>query len=740
MNDIQSPIGQSGHDDTDPNFNDCNGVGGPAGYGNSLLAIGPCRCLCCEQDANTWFIVHPVGEILSRVAISKLHFPQDSPPHVDQDCQEEGQTVDVGGRILQISQSGSSLVPFTSTNQTLFLVIRTCWHCTVVYVKATHSCMASSQREEDCSINLQMYKGICIDLHVKPQSFLPFHVSCNPNATVSYFTRPSFVILSRDDDLDSCTTIHRVVLIDGKRTDIMTHDLSSSLADISLIEYSSTDKMVLWAAARSQKMPPPSCGHFQTRIGTVTGYGHSLFRIDMRSNSSSRVWSPSHAEYLTEGLHSIDGIKADATKNHVLWVSSSSACKVWALDVRYKSAKVVVSWSLPSLCDDIGANMTVTGQPFGGGVLMSQLVNDSSKHEADDHTPVMFSLKKDPNSYAVGLHQFPSAMPRFHTRSLESSGFQEVDSNGMSFARSAILPLPDVSELIFNTGIATLQCSSKKCLDDTQLHQLGYQTSPTNMTFVITMTSLGDMYCHTLLETDATKRTPAKLSKGLPIGIKSIPVPAGKQFKSSPLPIPNCLNITLSNEFSRPSTSITPSVAFKKNDFCSFEAFQMEDVNRYQDPQRNTLLDSTSDTSSELELEESSEFELEGAPRSMYDLPTSNGADINKSNHLDSFRVASGNNGYRANLSGIKTQSSIKHTPPRFRVIFSPEEQPNTSSQAPISLHSSHIVVARKKTSTNDDNSKKFTGVMRYTLEKFNNIYCSYGKADHKKEHDKSTK
>lgn len=760
MNDMQLPIGR-GLEDTE--LNDCNGVGGPAGYGNSLLAIGPCRCLCCERASPTWFIVHPVGEILSRVAISKLHLPQDSPLRVAKDGQEEGQTVDVGGRILQISQSGSSLVPFTSTNQTLFLVIRTCWHCTVVYVKATHSCMQSSQREEDCSINLQMYEGICIDLHAKPQCFLPFHVSCNPNATVSYFTRPSFAILSRDDDSGSCTTIHRVVLIDGKRADIMTHDLSSSLADISLIEFSSTDRMVVWAAARSQKMPPPSHGYFKTRIGTLTGYGHSLFRIDMRSNSSSRVWSPSHAEYLTEGLHSIDGIKTDATKNHVLWVSSSSAGKVWALDVRYKSAKVVVSWSLPSLCDDIGANMPITGQPFGGGVLMSQLVNDSSEHKADDfvkndHPPVMFSLKKDPNSYAVGLHQFPSAMPRFHTRSLESSGFQEFDdSNGMSYARSTILPLPDVSELIFNTGIATLQCSSKKCLDDTQLHQLGYRTLPTNATFVITMTSLGDMYCHTLLETNAMEGTPATLSKGLPIGTKSIPVPAGNQLKSSPPPIPNCLNITLSNEFPRPSTAITPSVTFKTSDFCSSKAIHMDDMNRYQEPQQpNTLDSTTSDTSSELECEEapqspntlldstsdtSSEFEFEEAPRSMYDLSSkTNRADMNKSNHLDSFRVASGN-GHRVNLSGIKTQSSIQHTPPRFRVIFSSEEQPNTSSRAPISLHSSHIVVARKKANTNDDNSKrgKFTGVMRYTLEKFNNIYCSYGKSGHKNEHDKST-
>jgi len=664
-----------------------NGVGGPSGHGNCLLTI-QCRCQSCKLSPS-WFLVHPTGDNLSSLAISKMILPRDSQP-----VEQERLEVDVGSRILQISQCGSS-VQHHSTNQSICLVARTSQYCSVIYAKViTEGTIINN----DCSIKFQLQGETRIDLRtsrMSPQpSYLPIHVSCNPKTTISYFTFPSFAILSRND-LGNCTTIHRVSLKDEPV--VTTHNLSLSLADISLIEYSQTDRMVVWAAARSVVMPKLTTGFFKKRSGTVAGYGHSLHRIDLRSNSSSKVWSPSHAEYMTEGLHSINGIMTDKTKEHIVWVSSTSACKVWALDIRYKSAKVVVSWTLPSLCDDIGVQMPITG-PFGAGVLMSQppAKDDDVKvvnvEQSDEQIPVLFTLKKDPNSHSVGVYQFPTTMPRFHTMPIESSGFQELPKTkygASSIARSTIFPLPDVSESIFNTGIAVLQCSSKTCLDNAQLQELGYQSTPTNVTFVITMTSLGDMYCHSLLETNSMEKTPEslqqELSDGLPVGTNAIPVP--DQTKSAPL-YPNCFSITFSNEFPTPSSAITSSVILDTRDCCRFKSFPIDDImirKRQPNKARNRYKSSRK----------------LNAPKSMYELSKRKKYSLNDATK-DTFRVASA--AVEGDTDSSNKQTIIEHPESKFGVLLPSEEYDDDSSLARdgLTLPSSHVTIAKKKKKENN--------------------------------------
>ena len=656
-----------------------NGVGGPSGHGNCLLTI-PCRCQSCKLSPS-WFLVHPTGDNLSSLTISMIILPRDSQP-----AQQERLEVDVGSRILQISQCGSSVQHY-STNQSICLVARTSQYCSVIYAKAITE---GTIINDDCSIKFQLQGETRIDLRTSRMSsqpsYLPIHVSCDPKTTISYFTFPSFVILSRND-LGHCTTIHRVSLKDEPV--ITTHNLSSSLADISLIEFSPTDRMRVWAAARSVVMPKLTTGFFKKRSGILAGYCHSLHRIDLKSNSSSKVWSPSHAEYMTEGLHSINGIMSDTTKEHIVWVSSTSACKVWALDIRYKSAKVVVSWTLPSLCDDIGVQMPITG-PFGAGVLMSQPSakdDDANVEQDNDQIPVLFTVKKDPNSHSVGVYQFPTTMPRFHTMPLESSGFQELPKTkygASSIARSTIFPLPDVSEGIFNTGVAVLQCSSKTCLDEDQLHELGYQSTPTNVTFVITMTSLGDMYCHSLLETNAMEKTPEclqqELSNGLPVGTNAIPVP--DQTKTA-LSSPNSLSITLSNEFPTPSSAMTSSVILDKQDCCRFKSFPIDNImNRKRPPNKARNRHKSS--------------RKLNAPQSMYELSKRKKYSLNDAT-VDTFRVASA--AVEGDTDTSNKQIIIEHPESTFGVLLTTKEydDDNPLVRDGLTLPSSHVTVAKKK-------------------------------------------
>jgi len=180
--------------------------------------------------------------------MSKILMPRDSLEHGG----KQGQEIDIGGRILQISQCGSAVSRSKSDNQILCIVVRTSQYCSVIRAKAT---MNATTESETCSIEFQLREETRIDLRApfgsSQPSYLPVSIACDPKVAVSYFTCPSFVILSRDYS-GNCTTIHRVSL--REEPDVKAHSLSSSLADISLLEYDPNDRLVVWAAARSRTM------------------------------------------------------------------------------------------------------------------------------------------------------------------------------------------------------------------------------------------------------------------------------------------------------------------------------------------------------------------------------------------------------------------------------------------------------------------------------------------------------
>ena len=699
---------------------DRHGVGGPSGYGNCLLAT-TCKCLHCGQQSPSWFLIHPNGENMSSIAVSKLKLPCDSASV----GRYKMQAVNIGDRILQISQCGATSSHLKSAVQVIRLVVRTSQFCSVVQAKSTEKMPLN---QDECSVEFCLQEETRIDLRaplgsIQP-SYLPVYSTCDPKSTVSYFASPSFAILSSDYS-GNCSTIHRVSL--KKESNVKVHSMATSLADISLIEFDPNDRMALWAAARSHTLPKLSAGFFKARSGAVAGYGHSLFRIDLRNDSAAFVWSPSHAEYVTETLHSISGIMADASREDLVWIASSSACKVWALDVRYKAAKVVVSWSLPSLCNDFSLQVPITGV-FGGGVLMSQPLSLSNAVNSTQ-SPTLFSLNKNPNCHAVDVLQFPSGMPRLQTKPLESAGFQEVSKlkyNNASVARSAIFPLPDVSSNLFNIGLAALECPSTTVLKQKHLYRLGYNIPPANVTYIITMTSLGDMYCHSILATNATEETHAHQFAELPVGMKAVSIP-GKVEKKPPIG-PGCLRITLSNEYPVPSSAISPFHIADANKCSEFKSF---DVARLAAKvARNSTV---TDTGESLDPVQACKI-----PRTLHGLTQSNlfmKSELNllRGVNVQRFKVAHRDTEeYTSNCTGDDADEKIpfQHSLAKFELEMK-------SNHFPLNLPASHMqVVANKLEDTKeydtDDASNTFDDgpSMELGLDLLKRLQSQYLKED----------
>lgn len=507
------------------------GVGGPSAYGNCMFTFQH-----RDSQSVSSYMVRPTGDDLSSVTLSKIRLPT-SPDDGDG---EDEKSIELDARVLQIA----NFVGDTLLEGSIKFVVRTSLSCTVMSVEASIS-----------GPPVQLCKGPRIDMNSSLLSYLPTYVACD-SKSLSHFTQPSFSILSLDGIRS--TAVHCVSLREDGPF-ITVHDFARSLADISLIEYDRRDRTALWAAARSAKLPKLSLGFHKARSGYVTGYGHSLYRIDLTTDEPTLVWSPSNALYFSEGVHSLSGIKPDESRDHLLWASSTSACRVWCLDVRHERPRVVATWSLPLLADDFGIGMPVTGI-YGAGTLMVQ-----PRRMDGDREPALFCVKKDPDTATLGVHQLPDAGPRFHTQPLEASGY-DVDRGPGCVARSTALPLPDRSPSVYNVGIATLRCPASSVLGDAAIGRLGLRRRPARATVVVTMTCLGDLYCHTLLEADASEPAPSRPFPGLPVGARAIPIP-----QSSGAVAARGLRVALRNRFPVPSGAISSYVVSPDDDGADVE-------------------------------------------------------------------------------------------------------------------------------------------------------------------------
>jgi hypothetical protein len=613
-----------------------NEVGGSLGYGNCLVAITcTCQCCCCSTafssaggtdnnsedtdndggDASTIpaanqssFLVHPVGERLSSVKVDKLIMPRDDNGD-DTPQNKSSNAIDVGGTILQIAICGMGVTGNVKRMnqeedcQSECLVVRTSRYCAVILAKAGSMnnmdegasrsdsnddeeesvaiSLSSVKRGRRCSTSFELMELSRIDLcaPATQPSYLPVYVTCDPKVIFSPFANPSFAILSRSNhdqmmisgDID-CTTIHEVVQF-GEESSVKKHTISL-LANISLIEYHASEMSVLWAAARATNVPKPYNKDTDDSSGVLRGgYGHSLFKINLRNDSASHVWSPSKAEYTAEGVHSINGIMHDLRYEHIVWVSSSSACKVWAVDIRHNAASVVMCFSLAQLSDDFGPELGVAGI-YGAGMIMTQPPSfhkfseeddcrggssDDQQQQLQDIPPTMFGVKKDPNAYSLHAYQLPTNLPRFHTMPLEGCSFVEapvVKYSTSCVARSAIYPLPICSDKTFQVGLTTLRCSSNSALRKADWKdKLGYDDAP-DIIYALTMTSVGDVYCHALLECDSRREVQARHKEGMPVGAAAILVPLEKERIDEISADGGSLRISLSNDFPLPFNDV----------------------------------------------------------------------------------------------------------------------------------------------------------------------------------------
>mmetsp|Transcript_36754 Transcript_36754/g.54930 ORF Transcript_36754/g.54930 Transcript_36754/m.54930 type:complete len:859 (+) Transcript_36754:2394-4970(+) len=249
----------------------------------------------------------------------------------------------------------------------------------------------------------------------------------------------------------------------------------------------------------------------------------------------------------------------------------------------------------------------------------------------------IFCIHKQATSWGIHLYQTPTTRTRFGTKPLEcsscpddviavpSSGQDEKDihdkGDGNGIGWSTSFPLPDISSNnpVFTTGISVVRVPSSRMMSSSTLkkmmtyhqttkHKFQKKHSDDNdaMLVVITMTNLGDLYVHTLLECDRNqpRLSNVKAFDGLSVGTTALAVPKStmdndekEKEEEQNLPLsrqqkqsftklskrkhsssPFDLHITLSNDFPIPSHAITPSTVASRDDCRLFTSIPLDHI------------------------------------------------------------------------------------------------------------------------------------------------------------------
>jgi len=216
------------------------------------------------------------------------------------------------------------------------------------------------------------------------------------------------------------------------------------LVSISNIVYTRYHPMVLWCTGRSSNIHYPLRGNRRGRRSTI-GYGHSLYKIDLRYNSATFVWSPSASDFLQDGVHSISSLMPDKSNPHYVYVTSTSACgRTWLLDCGSTPATIVCTWVLPGIASDLPSMRNSAGI-YGHGTILAQplslsrpqrygfssgncKVNNINNNDERIHIDVpVISVAKNPGTASIALYQRPTTQARFHTRCIEYPSGTDVD-------------------------------------------------------------------------------------------------------------------------------------------------------------------------------------------------------------------------------------------------------------------------------------------------------------------------
>ena len=448
----------------------------PRQHGNCLVSF---RCPCCQS---TRCVIHPTGEMLSKICVSTVKLPQEKgaePPKRKKFVRTH--ELEIGERILQLEECS----PWETG--TGYFVIRT----------SSFSTLVSIETNGNCSFDIKLVNRMDLrSLSRNRPSFRPRDVTAHPKYGNS-FTDPLVAAIS----MPACASMANVIHcgIDSP----IRHNIDN-LQNIDLVEFSTSHPRVLHASATSHVRPALIPNFVSKR--PMLGHGSSLYTVDLRSNQATFQWSPSAEEFVTESVHSVSGIVSDWNKEHSLFVASTSAGKCWEIDSRMPY-KALNSWSLPGLCHSMGTNAH-RGDLHGGGTLLHQPRNVYK----DGVLRPFLSVDKSHGDFGLCIYQQPLMRPLLETTSLELSGGPGLD--GVSVARSSVFPLPDVSNHVFTCGVASFRDTVSSILTSRQCSELGYANDPSMALCVVTMTQNGDLYSSILLECNDLETTKAVLLNG----------------------------------------------------------------------------------------------------------------------------------------------------------------------------------------------------------------------------------
>jgi len=315
-------------------------------------------------------------------------------------------------------------------------------------------------------------------------------------------------------------------------------------------------------------LAPGVVSKMRRQVKSSFGLGSSLFAIDLRSNSATFQWSPSAEEMTTEGVHSINGILTDWTRESVVFVTSTSAGKTYEIDGRMP-CQAVNTWSLTSICEE-SRNITLPSKSFYGepSLLFKPLVkcnNICNKSNNDLESPL---VKVDTDFGANGIHLFqkPLRRPRFQTESLECIGTAGLNTTGTaSIAASSYYDLTDISDDNFTCGVSSIRLPLNQFVSANENIWARYLEQELNVLCTITINNNGDIYCHSLLECNDETVISGNCRRfdGLPVGTAAMNIPNELDGRTKFLKRGHCkptggmnLNIFLSNTYPVPRNAM----------------------------------------------------------------------------------------------------------------------------------------------------------------------------------------
>eukprot|EP00536_Pseudo-nitzschia_multiseries_P009213 jgi/Psemu1/200166/e_gw1.252.8.1 len=487
--------------------------------GNALLTV-PCPCHSCSRSGQGYILLHPKGDCLERLCVSSLIPPlgQSNDGDIDNEnnrAQLNGDSVAsqlneicLDDNILEIRQCGT----WHGNTPECLLSVRTGTHISLVNVrcktfewKTQQQCDIGTPECCGCYVLREIERLDLRSFSPKLPSFRPISLASHPRYG-NAFTPSRFAFVSQSTG-SSVSTFYNVIhscVVAGERVTANRHDINN-LRSITLIDFSNQNPMCLWSAASSYIRPalaPGTMSKMNRLAKSPFGLGSSLFTIDLRHNSAAFQWSPSAEEMMTEGVHSINGISTDWTRENVVFVTSSSAGKTWEIDGRMP-CRAVNTWSLTSICEEY-RSITLPEKSFHGKpslltrpIALRSAIGDERSNSNDNPDPPIIKVDTDSRANGIHLFQKPLRKPRFQTDSLECIGTAGLDATDTaSIATSSYFDLIDVSEDTFTCGVSSIRLPLSQFVGLEENIWPQYRKQKLNVLCTLTMKNNGDIYSH----------------------------------------------------------------------------------------------------------------------------------------------------------------------------------------------------------------------------------------------------